>query len=101
MHGEQCVMHAARVRNVPCYIPRMFLDGLQRAPLIGTYRVLMPHISRLIDRPVQFVEKTPAVAGSLTLVVGVGLAAVGSDALQNLGRLVGAGQRVIKDVSPG
>jgi hypothetical protein len=46
----------------------------------------------------KIVEEAPAVAGPLELKVSVGLRAICGDALENLGRLISAGQQVEEHV---
>src|SRR3954467_9276468 len=98
MQREEGVMDAARVGHAPGHIPRVLLDGLQRSALVGAHGVFAPNVSRLIYRSVVIVEEAPPVSRSLQLVMCVRLFAVSGNALQDLGRLVGAGEGVTKHV---
>src|ERR1035441_8474478 len=94
VQGEQRVLDAARIGNGPGDVPGVLLDGLQRAALVGTDDVFAAYVSGLIDRAVQLVEEPPAVAGALAFVMGVRLRTVGGNALEDLRRLVGAGEYI-------
>src|SRR5436853_7342177 len=91
-------MHATRIGGIPGYVPGMLLDRLQRAALVGTNRVFLTDISGLVDRSVPLVVEAPPVARPLELVVGVRLRAIVRDALQNLGRLISAGEHIVKGI---
>ena len=86
---------------MPGHIPGVFLDRLQGPALVGAHGVFAANVSGLINRTVEFIEEPPAVPGSLALVMRISAVAVGGDALQDLGRLVGAGQHVVQHVVVG
>src|SRR5215469_16591783 len=76
----------------------MLLYGLKYAALIGADRILLAHISCLVNRAVQFIVKTPPVPRPFAFVVRVRLAAVRADPLEDLGRLVGRSDQIVENV---